>query len=435
MMINRSFIDLITNLSILTIEWLCFKIFIDYFSKQKTSKKFRFIIFIICVGLSLTPNKVLKPIVYIGAGFLFYKINYNETLFKSSIITSIFWISVMVLKTIGIAIVVSKGNLKSEAINSYNYFSSLEIMIFSVLVFIATALLYKYFKSYKDINRKHFISIFFPICVNILSLAIVSANKNNKEFNSNIINGFSVFFMGILMIFSNIFMIVLFRKITRDNRVYIENRAMKEKMDMEYRYYSKMKENQERVRQLYHDMKNHMVCINNLSNNDENLNEYINEINSEIKKCESSFNTGNIIVDIILNEKKDICISKNINFTAHIEFKKCEFIKVNDVCTIFSNLIDNAIEACDKIDNDEKYIILKSSYINQNFFVMKIENSKFNNIEIKNGNLLTYKEDKLTHGIGIDNVKNTIDKYDGEIDINYDNKQFVVKILIPLPSL
>ncbi|MEG2245985.1 MAG: GHKL domain-containing protein [Peptostreptococcaceae bacterium] len=435
MIINRDFVALITNLSLLTIEWLCFKILIDYISKQKTSKKIRFITFIFCIILSLVPNKVVKSLVYIGAGFLFYKINYRETLFKSVIVTSVFWIMVMVLKTIGMAIISKNYNINSEVFNSYKYFSSLEIMTFSVLVFIATALLYKYFKSYKDINRKHFISIFFPICVNILSLAIVLANKTNKVTANNIIGDFSVFLMGILMVFSNIFMIVIFRKITRDNRVYIENRIMKEKMDMEYKYYSKMKENQERVRRLYHDMKNHMVCINNLNNDKESLNEYLKEINSEIEKCESSFNTGNIIVDIILNEKKEICTNKNIRFTPYIEFKKCEFIKVNDVCTIFSNLIDNAIEACEKLEINNRYIILKSSYINENFFVMKIENSKINDIEIKSGNLLTDKDDKLTHGIGLENVKRTVYKYDGEVNVNYDNDKFIVKILIPLPTM
>ena len=307
-------------------------------------------------------------------------------------------------------------------------------MTFSVLIFIATSLLYKYFKSYKYINKKHFIAIFFPICVNILSLAIVLISKTNKISGRIFINDFSVFFMGILMIFSNILMIFLFRKITRDNRVYIENKLMKEKMDMEYKYYMKVKENQDRVRQMYHDMKNHMSCMKNLSNANECLNEYITEINTEIEKCESCFNTGNLILDIILNEKKASCLDKKIKFNSYIEFKKCDFIKVNDVCTIFSNLIDNAIEACDKLQSD-KYISLKSSYINENFFVMKIENSKCNEIETKNGNLITDKKDKLTHGIGLENVKRTIYNYDGEIDIKYDDKKFVVKILIPLPNM
>ena len=334
----------------------------------------------------------------------------------------------------GLAIILRTRNLSGIKTNSYNYFSSLEIMTFSVLIFIATSLLYKYFKSYKYINKKHFIAVFFPICVNILSLAIVLVNKTNKISGADFINNFSVFFMGILMILSNILMIFLFRKITRDNRIYIENKLMKEKMDMEYKYYMKVKENQDRVRQMYHDMKNHMSCMKNLSNTSENLNEYITEINTKIENCESCFNTGNLILDIILNEKKEICLEKEIKFNAYIEFKKCDFIKVNDVCTIFSNLIDNAIEACDKLQGD-KYISLKGSYINENFFVMKIENSKCNEIEIKGGNLITDKEDKLTHGIGLENVKRTIYSYDGEVDIKYDDEKFIVKILIPLPTM
>ena len=434
MIINKTFVALITSLSLTTIAWICFKILLDYISNQKTSRKIRFITFLLCVIASVISTTSLKPLIYIITGFLFYKTNYKETLFRSVIITSAFWILIVTLKTIGLAIILKISNLSDIEVSSYNYFSSLEIMTFSVLIFIATSVLYKYFKSYKYINKKHFIAIFFPICVNILSLSIVLVNKTNKVLGNDFINDFSVFFMGILMIFSNILMIFLFRKITRDNRIYIENKLMKEKMDMEYKYYMKVKENQDRVRQMYHDMKNHMACMQNLSNTGEGLNEYITEINTEIENCESCFNTGNLILDIVLNEKKGICLGKEIKFNAYIEFKKCGFIKVNDVCTIFSNLIDNAIEACDKLQED-KYISLKGSYINENFFVMKIENSKCNTIDIKGGNLITDKEDKLTHGIGFENVKRTIYSYDGEVDIKYDDKKFIVKILIPLPTM
>lgn len=433
MIINRSFVAFISKLSIITIEWLCFKIMIDYLSEQKTDKKTRFLTFVICVLVSLIPSKYVKSIFYLSMGFMFYKINYKVTLYRSVVITSVFWIVVMLIKTVGLGIIM-EGNLMGNNIDIYNYFSSLEIMTFSVVIFIGTSVLYKYFRYYKDINKRYFILIFFPICANILSLGIVLLNKANKLFNTSIMSNFSVFFMGVLMVSSNIFMVFLFRKIARDNQVYIENKIIKDKMDMEYKYYSKMRENQENIKKLYHDMRNHMMCIGSLENKGEAVSEYISELNSEISNCESLFNTGNIILDIILSEKKEICTSKGIDLVAHIEFSKCGFIKMNDVCTIFSNILDNAIEACEKIESDEisKVITMKSSYINQNFFVMKIENTKINKIEINQGKIITDKENKITHGIGIENIKKTVHKYDGELDINYKENKFIMKILIPI---
>lgn len=73
MIINKTFIALITSLSLTTIEWLCFKILIDYMSNQKTSKKIRFISFLVCVLVSVLSTNSLKPLVYIIAGFFFYK--------------------------------------------------------------------------------------------------------------------------------------------------------------------------------------------------------------------------------------------------------------------------------------------------------------------------------------------------------------------------
>ncbi|MCB6547181.1 ATP-binding protein, partial [Blautia glucerasea] len=69
---------------------------------------------------------------------------------------------------------------------------------------------------------------------------------------------------------------------------------------------------QMKVKKLYHDMKNHMICIENLYGK----NEYVESINNQLKECNSIFNTNNMILDIILNDKKRICESKGIDLIA-----------------------------------------------------------------------------------------------------------------------
>ena len=97
-----------------------------------------------------------------------------------------------------------------------------------------------------------------------------------------------------------------------------------------------------------------------------------------------------------------------------------------DLCVIFSNALDNAIEACDKIldDSKDKYISVNVTYINS-FCFIKIENSKINEINIKNNNFITNKKDKFMHGIY---------KYNGEIKIEFDDDKFVIKFIFSLKN-
>jgi sensor histidine kinase YesM len=136
-----------------------------------------------------------------------------------------------------------------------------------------------------------------------------------------------------------------------------------------------------------------------------------------------------------MSEKKAICIEKHIKFESFLDFSKLHFIDMADICIIFSNALDNAIQACDKINDLSilKYISIKVTYVN-NFCVINIENSKANNIVKKNNVIVTDKKDKFMHGIGIKNIKNTIKKYDGDVGINFTDNKFILTMMIPVKN-
>ena len=139
--------------------------------------------------------------------------------------------------------------------------------------------------------------------------------------------------------------------------------------------------------------------------------------------------------DIIISEKYQLCKDKGIRFDIVADFSKLDFIDMMDLCVIFSNALDNAIEACDKIldDSKDKYISVNVTYINS-FCFIKIENSKINEINIKNNNFITNKKDKFMHGIGLKNIKDTVYKYNGEIKIEFDDDKFVIKFIFSLKN-
>ncbi|MDL0298763.1 sensor histidine kinase, partial [Clostridioides difficile] len=231
----------------------------------------------------------------------------------------------------------------------------------------------------------------------------------------------------------NVLLISIFINSIKSEKEKIKAEFVSEKLDMQYKYYFTVKESQEKMRQVYHDMNNHMKNIKSLKNSSEDVNKYIDGIEDEVKNTKNIYNTGNVLLDIILYEKSRLCMENNIDFNVGIDFSKCEFIEMIDVSSIFSNLIDNAIEACSNIDdnNIEKYITIKSTFI-KGYYIIRCENSKMNKVIIKNNKIFTSKKDKFLHGIGIESIKSSIRKYNGELKIKDSEYKFIVTAHIPI---
>lgn len=110
------------------------------------------------------------------------------------------------------------------------------------------------------------------------------------------------------------------------------------------------------------------------------------------------------------------------------------FIQENDLCSIFANALDNAIEACTKIDNElEKIIVVRVTYVN-GFAIIKVTNTKVNNIKFTVEKIETSKHNKKIHGIGLSSIKYIASKYKGEVLVNYSKNEFILKIMIPITN-
>ncbi|WP_286183945.1 ATP-binding protein [Clostridium sp. CCUG 7971] len=236
-----------------------------------------------------------------------------------------------------------------------------------------------------------------------------------------------------LLLIVSVLLVSIFLNSIKSEKEKAKAALVNEKLDMQYKYYLMVKESQEKMRQVYHDMNNHMENIKSLKNSSEDVNKYINNIEDEVKETKSIYNTGNVLLDIIFYEKSKVCMENNIDFNVGIDFSKCEFIEMIDISSIFSNLIDNSIEACNKIDdnNIEKYITIKGTFI-KGYYVVRCENSNTNKVIIKSNKILTNKKDKLLHGIGLESIKSSIKKYNGELKIKDSEHKFIATIHIPI---
>lgn len=327
-----------------------------------------------------------------------------------------------------------------------NYIYALNLGINFLIVFTGIYFLDKIQKLYN--YNKYLLYISLTITVNIFILVLlnvlISASNdlyrivinNNIEYNNILymskISSFIEYVFPYILGITNIILIFIVANSIKSEKEKVKLELVNEKLDMQYKYYLMVKESQEKMKQVYHDINNHMENIRSLKNSSEDVNEYINNIEDEVKNNKNIYNTGNALLDIILYEKSKDCIKNNIDFNVGIDFSKCEFIDMIDISSIFSNLIDNAIEACNKIDdnNIEKYITIKGIFI-KSYYVVRCENSKTNKVIIKNNKILTSKKDKFLHGIGLDSIKSSIKKYNGELKIKNSEFKFITSIHIP----
>lgn len=196
-------------------------------------------------------------------------------------------------------------------------------------------------------------------------------------------------------------------------------------------YYQEMEAGQLTIRRLRHDMKNHLDIISTLLQNQdyENAGKYLNELNQEFVTTTKAY-CSNGTVNAVLNAKEQIAAHNNIDCKFQIDLQESPQIDDVDLCSLLANTLDNALEACLKIPESSKRFLSLKARCKNKYFSYEITNSKANEITENTGNYKTDKADKNLHGIGIGNVQRIVEKYSGNIQIDYSKDKFAIVILI-----
>lgn len=187
------------------------------------------------------------------------------------------------------------------------------------------------------------------------------------------------------------------------------------------------------IKSVIHDTNNHLSCLRRLAeaNNIEDIKAYLDNIGQTVGSLDFKIKTGNSIADAVINEKYNIAKHEGIKFICDFMIPKESLLEPVDLCIILSNALDNAIEACRKInDNNIPKVISIKSFIRSKYLIIEITNSSIKKLKYVENNIITTKQDKLNHGIGIINIKTTVSKYNGTVDILEERDKFIINIMV-----
>lgn len=282
-------------------------------------------------------------------------------------------------------------------------------------------------KKIKILSKKQYLNFLilplFSTFYMVTLLTYVSMYMSAQDIVLLIVN-----FVSIIIL--NIFITNIFQSISRNNELKNEVILYENQSKMQYDYYNTLESKYKNSRKLIHDMKNHLNTIEELYkiNEGEKAKTYTEDMYLMMERLSQKYYTDNKVLNILLNDKVQKGDEFNIEFICKIGDVDLDFIKDIDLTTIFANLLDNAIEASKEV-LEERVITLKIDKFNQ-FIVINIINN-ISKMPIKDKKY--FKSSKKNHkGLGIQNVNIALEKYEGNMRIDYDNKTFKVNIIIPI---
>ena len=185
------------------------------------------------------------------------------------------------------------------------------------------------------------------------------------------------------------------------------------------------------IRGLKHDMSNHIMTLEGLykGNKIEEAEMYADTLMEQLNSAAGEITSGNPVTDVILTEKGKEMRNEGIDFICRFLYPSDTDINAFDISVIMNNGLTNAITAAKGCENP---FIKVYSYRKKNAYMIKIENSYKGNILIDDvsGLPVTTKERNKRHGLGLSNIKSVAQKYHGDIDIDYDEKRFVLSVML-----
>lgn len=386
-------------------------------------------------------EKILYLALYICVSFVHLKYNipaltfvtnllliFSTTLcYKGSIRIKILY-TILILVTISIielSVVIILSNISEITIVHSNAFVKEFVLIIASISRYSIVLIIEILFRKKENNIIPSRYIFYIITISMFSfivfccLATTFIDNNDKTMATT------------LSVFTLLICIMLFHLFSNIIDIMDEN-SKKILLSKQVEFYEKQFEIEQEyidtIRKIKHDTKNHLNTVRNIIDAGEIQQSiaYIDELNNKIDMASKNIQTGNTVLDGILNVK--INELNKLNTKVNLDLKIPKHIKLSPISTtiILGNILDNAIQGVSTINNN-RFVKILLEYINESLFI-EVQNNFDGKLKYSNNIIVSRKN--YNHGIGLNNIAEEVYKYDGFFNIEVKNNIFIVNVML-----
>ncbi len=430
--------DLLAEILIIFFEVLCCKIFYEIFGKLRFRGWINIVQMIILecgvflVSRMLSDFFIVKQIVMISVFALLMFWHVKITLAKSFVLALLHQAMILSIDYFTYFVSIELSLTGKATGNPYSIENILVIMLGKAIVFLCVLVVGRKLreKSTEILVDVDWLKILiFPIFTIIIITAMISVFSDvetPEQVTLILTSSFG-------MIGMNIVVLYLINDIVDRETQLNENRIFRIQAKNQADMYRSISENFDKQKKKTHEYKNQIVCIETLVKKKqfEKVEEYVKTIYSRLDKERDSIDTNNVIVNAILNTKYQEAEENKIVFVLRVNDLSGLRIEDEDIVTILSNLLNNAIEACKKCEVGRR--LLKLKFVDEDGMIkIGVRNTFETAILYENGEIQSTKLVKTEeHGVGIKNIIEIIEKYGGSYVIKDVDQEFFFSIVIP----
>lgn len=423
---------------IVLIEAVCCLLFFSSFCRKRedcTNTRKIIVLFALSVQMCIVAMlfyecffiKELAEIVIVALGI---KSCFEETI-KKVVLVSIVFQGILICMDY-LAIIIDSSVLKQTG-EIFPITQILLIVLSKMLLFTVVVLINRIYGKERtyDIKESDWIKFsvfpFFSICIITCLISSSEFIEQSKQQNLYLVIAFGLLGINVVLFF---FLKDIIKREERIRENYLFAMDARNRMEM----YEKVAEKTRKQQELSHEYKNRIVCMQALAARKkyEELDQYLSSIYESVRHDEDYINVNHVIINAVLNEKYYEAMNKNILFISKISDLSAIWIENDDIVLLLSNLLNNAIEACENCTG-QKFIKMKFELTGAEL-VLAVKNSYENQIAYRAEQLISTKKGD-GHGYGIKNVKRVIRKYNGNYHIIHKNGEFSFVILFSKKDL
>lgn len=411
---------------------------------KRTEKKanLAYILFVAVLFLELSFVNFMVPFEGIGIiiSILIIYI-YSLLNLKGTFMQKMFWSIFVMLLIMGITTVVlsiegciiGKGYL--DLVIQKDLYRFVGVVVIQIVLFYLTRFMIKRTKKDSTYSLKWnewFVLLIIPV-ISIFTMSFVSLIIINiEEQLSPMQHIFSILsILGILM--TNSLVYVLYVNMQKDHAKQLEYSILQQAFKSQEKSVEETKILYQSVRSIRHDLKQHFQVALTMLHSGK-----INEAVDYMEKYNDTVLDGisnkvfcdNDVVNYIINSKSKICSDRHIKIYIYIANEIPEFSDL-ELCVLLGNALDNAIEGVSGDGNNEIYLELRNV---DNFFMISVKNTITNSVLEYNPNLISTKNEKEVHGLGILSMKEVVQKYNGSIEFYESDNKFCCDMLLDIPD-